>query len=213
MSLESLCSKRSQPQVDSDDEDEERWRLDHFEDQDTINFTGPITTDSVRELQHMIMKRVNIAPLCNVHVYINSPGGDLCAIPIMESFMENLRQIRSDVRYNVTTRVIYHVLGQVASAAVNLICTGDKCYLQGDARILIHSCKISTIDRIQDGKINMFHDAFNSICAKLFSRHGKYSSDDFLALLNSPEPYDYIFIGENAIRAGLVDGIIAHGGE
>ena len=162
-----------------------------------IVFLGTPVDDTVANLicaQMLFLESED--PDKDIHLYINSPGGDITGLL---AIYDTMKYIKPDVST--------FCFGQAASAAAVLLGAGAKCkrYALPHARVLLHQPwggvggQASDIE-IQAREILRMRDLLNGMLAE--------DTGQDVARIVKDTDRDYVMTSEEAVAYGLIDEVI-----
>lgn len=154
---------------------------------------GRIDTD----MAHMIISKLlylDAEGKSEIYMYINSPGGS--AIDALAIY---------DAMQNITSLVITICMGEAASAASMLFCSGDKRILCEHARLLIHQPMGGTSGQASDLKIYVNElKILEEQIIQIYQRHTGIHREALIPMLER----DRIIRNHEAIELGFADEIM-----
>jgi ATP-dependent Clp protease, protease subunit len=134
----------------------------------------------------------------DIHLYVNSPGGEMTAL---FAVYDTMRYVKPDV---ATTCV-----GQAASSAAVLLAAGapGKRYTLPHARVLIHQPWGGVQGQSRDIEIGAREVlAQRTMMVEMLARHSGQSTE----AIERDIDRDFILRGDDAVDYGLVDHVIHH---
>jgi len=165
---------------------------------DRIVFLGSVIDDNVANLVTAQLLHLESEDDKPIHLYINSPGGEMTGL---FAIYDTMQFIAADV----STICV----GQAASAAAVLLAAGapGKRFALPNARVLIHQphggAQGQTTDiELAAKEMSFMRERMNEILAE---RTGQS-----LQRIKADTDRDYILRGEDAVTYGLIDSVISH---
>ena len=163
---------------------------------DRIVFLGSAIDDSIANLVTAQLLHLEAESDQPIHLYINSPGGDVIGLFAIYDTMQFIGAEVSTI-----------CVGQAASAAAVLLAAGatGKRFALPNARVLIHQphggAQGQTSDiEIQAREMSLMRERMNEILAE---RTGQP-----IERIRLDTDRDYILRGQDAVDYGMVDSII-----
>jgi ATP-dependent Clp protease protease subunit len=163
---------------------------------DRIVFLGSAIDDTVANLVTAQLLHLEAESDQPIHLYVNSPGGDVIGLFAIYDTMQFIGAPVSTI-----------CVGQAASAAAVLLAAGapGKRFALPNARVLIHQphggAQGQTSDiEIQAREMSLMRERMNEILAE---RTGQP-----IERIRQDTDRDYILRGQDAVDYGLVDSII-----
>lgn len=151
------------------------------------DFWGGVTAEQVVKYFHE--KSGNGSP--DIHMYINSPGGDVFAARAMAQAIKDYKG-----------QVIAHVDGMAASAATDLVMAADKSYISDGGMFMIHNAwTISVGDKDEFIKTASRLEKVDEGIARNYVEKSGNDLDQVIQWMNE-ETY---FFGQEAIDAGFIN--------
>ncbi len=163
---------------------------------DRIVFLGSAIDDTIANLVTAQLLHLEAESDQPIHLYVNSPGGDVIGLFAIYDTMQFIAAPVSTI-----------CVGQAASAAAVLLAAGapGKRFALPNARVLIHQphggAQGQTSDiEIQAREMSLMRERMNEILAE---RTGQP-----IERIRQDTDRDYILRGQDAVDYGLVDSII-----
>jgi ATP-dependent protease ClpP protease subunit len=163
----------------------------------TVTFCGPINDETTGLLIHALSS-LNAYEDEKPLLILNSPGGNLDDGIALYDYIRTLP-------YKLTC----HIFGQASSAASVMLQACDKRLIAENGAVMIHRGELSIPPTHPDDAERMLQaqNRLQEIMLQIYLKHCKLSEKDLKKALL----FSSYFLGEEAVKAGLVDGVLANG--
>ena len=161
-----------------------------------IFLVGPINDGMANLVVAQLLFLESENPDKDIHLYINSPGGDITALFAIYDTMQYIKPDVSTI-----------VMGQAASAAAVLLLAGapGKRFALPHARILIHQPHGGASGQAIDIEIQAKEiTRYRKLLEELIAEH----TGQTLEKVSKDTDRDYILTAEEAVAYGVVDEVI-----
>ena len=137
-------------------------------------------------------------PTKPIYMYINSPGGQITSGLAI-----------ADTMHFIECPVYAIAMGQACSMGSYLLTIADKRLSLPSTRIMYHSLSGGTVGNFHDMKVQMAESEFlqNALITKIHEKsNGSMTLDEVKRITER----DWFMSAEEALKLGLIDGIIAN---